>query len=105
MLKSLKVATPASAATVVVPDSVPPPGLVEMATVTLPVNDFTVFSRASRAATRIAGVMVAPAAGCEALESAGIRGGVNVSWVGAPALTAKNELVVPATPGAVAESV
>ena len=33
--RSLKVATPLEAATVVVPDSVPPPGLVPIAAVTL----------------------------------------------------------------------
>ena len=38
MDRLLKVATPPTAATVVVPLSVPPPGLVPMATVTLEVS-------------------------------------------------------------------
>jgi len=42
-----KVATPPDAATVVVPDSVPPPGLVPIATVMLAVEPVTVFPNAS----------------------------------------------------------
>jgi hypothetical protein len=42
MDKLENVATPLTAATVVVPESVPPAGLVPIATVTLPVNEGTV---------------------------------------------------------------
>src|ERR1022692_2959528 len=47
MLKPLKVATPATAATVVVPPNVPPPTLVPMASVTLEVSVVTVLLLAS----------------------------------------------------------
>jgi hypothetical protein len=55
------VATPPTAATVVVPDSVPPPGLIPIANVTLPVNPISVFPAASCATTCTAGAIVAPA--------------------------------------------
>src|SRR5207249_5732483 len=103
MLRSLKVATPATADTVVVPERVPPPGLCSIATVTLPVNVSTAFPSASRATTGTGGAMVAPAVGHGAVGSPGIRCGVNVTWVGAPALIVKKELVAPARPVAVAD--
>src|SRR5512132_1618786 len=53
------VATPAAAATVVVPDSGPPPGLVPIATVTLAVELVTVLPKASCTVT--AGEIDAPA--------------------------------------------
>src|SRR4051794_29170523 len=56
-----KVATPALADTVVVPDSVPPPGLVPIATVMLAVEPVTVFPNASCTATCIAGLIATPA--------------------------------------------
>src|SRR5439155_20136458 len=56
-----KVATPAEAATVVMPDSVPPPGLVPIATVMLAVEPVTVLSKASRTVTRTAGARATPA--------------------------------------------
>src|SRR5687767_15170560 len=56
-----KVATPATADTVVVPDSVPPPGLVPIATVTLAVELVTVFPNASCTVTCTAGLSAAPA--------------------------------------------
>src|SRR5262245_53957023 len=62
-----KVATPATAVAVVVPDSVPPPGLLPRATVTLAVELVTVFPNASCTATCTAGLIAAPAvafAGC-----------------------------------------
>src|SRR5437762_14263458 len=102
MLESLKVATPATAATVVVPEREPPPGLCSIATVTLPVNVSTAFPSASRATTGTGGAMVAPAVGHGAVGSPGIRCGVKVTWVGAPALTVQKELVAPARPVAVA---
>src|SRR5260221_14686068 len=61
MLKSLKLATPATAGRVASPESVPPPGFVPSATVTLPANPVAVLPKASRAATWTAGVIVAPA--------------------------------------------
>src|SRR3954469_25873337 len=67
-----KVATPLTAATVVVPDSVPPPGLVPIATVMLAVELVTVLLKASSTATCTAGEMATPAAalvGCTAKAS------------------------------------
>src|SRR6266542_4884262 len=61
MLKLEKVATPPEAAMLVVPASVPPAGLVPIATVTLPVNPVAVLPSASRAVTCTAGVIAAPA--------------------------------------------
>src|SRR5512144_1563627 len=55
------VATPADAATVVVPDSVPPPGLAPMATVMLALDPVTVLPNASCTATRTAGESATPA--------------------------------------------
>src|SRR5687768_12482592 len=56
-----KVATPAAAATVGAPLSVPAPGLVPIAIVTLPVNPVAVLPCASRAVTRTAGALATPA--------------------------------------------
>src|SRR5437773_851381 len=56
-----KLATPETAATVVVPESVPPPGLVPMASVTLAVEVVTVLAKASWTVTWMAGAMAAPA--------------------------------------------
>src|SRR3954466_9846408 len=55
------VATPATAVTVGVPDSVPLPGLVPMATVTLAVELVTVLLNASCTVTCTAGAMDTPA--------------------------------------------
>src|SRR5439155_1305915 len=55
------VATPLTAATVAVPDSVPPPGLVPMATVMLAVELVTVLLKASCTVTCTAGAMETPA--------------------------------------------
>ena len=52
---------PLTAATVGVPPSVPPPGLVPMATVTLDVSVVTTLPRLSSTFTVTAGLMVAPA--------------------------------------------
>src|SRR3954469_2187794 len=54
-------ATPAVADTVVVPDSVPPPGLVPMATVTLAVELVAVLPNASCTVTCTVGLMALPA--------------------------------------------
>ncbi len=62
MLRLEKVATPLTAATDVVPDSVPPDGFVPIATVMNPVKLVTTFPRASCAVTCTAGVIEAPAA-------------------------------------------
>ena len=55
------VATPFTAATVLVPESVPPPGFVPIASVTFPVNVVTVAPPLSAARTVTAGVIVPPA--------------------------------------------
>src|SRR2546428_10750915 len=73
MLKSAKVATPATAATVLVPDKVPVPGFVPIATVMFPVNPVAVLPLPSWAVTSTAGVIAAPAAvvvGCTLKTSA-----------------------------------
>src|SRR6185295_10108010 len=55
------VATPPDADAVVVPDSVPPPGLEPIATVMLAVEPVTVLPNASCTATCTAGEMLTPA--------------------------------------------
>src|SRR5437868_5411891 len=62
-----KVATPLAAARVVVPDSVPPPGLVPTATVMVAVEPVTVLLNASCTVTCTEGAIATPAtafAGC-----------------------------------------
>src|SRR5512140_2753347 len=54
-------ATPLAAGTVVMPDSVPPPGLVPIATVMLAVELVTVLPNASCTVTCTAGLIAAPA--------------------------------------------
>src|SRR3989441_733693 len=76
----VKLATPPAAATVAVPDSVPPPGFVPIATVIFPVNPVAVLPLPSSALTWTAGVIAAPAVvvvGCTE----------NTSCVAAPAVT------------------
>src|SRR5947199_364593 len=93
-----EVATPATAATVAVPERAPPAGFAPIATVTAPVKPGTVFPRASRAVTCTAGVMAAPAGvlfGCV----------VKASWATAAGVMAKAALVVPERLPAVADSV
>src|SRR5439155_962512 len=63
MLSPGNVATPATAATVLVPDKVPVLGLVPIATVMFPVNPLAVLPLASWAVTWTAGVIAAPATG------------------------------------------
>lgn len=80
MLKPEKVATPATAGTLVEPDSAPPPGLFWIATTTAPVKPDAVLPRASRAVSWTAGVMLPPAGvvlGCT----------VKASCVAGPAVT------------------
>src|SRR6266850_7603121 len=98
MLRPGNVATPPTAATLAVPDSVPPPAFVPIATVTLAVKAVTVLPRASRAVTCTAGVIGLPAV-------------VLVGWtektssVAAPDVTLKAALVLGGTPVALAPSV
>src|SRR4051812_16912962 len=87
-----KLATPATAATVVVPDSVPPLGLVPMATVTLAVELVTVLSKASSTATWAAGEMGEPAVVLDGWT-------VNASFVAAAAVMLNKLLVTPLRPG------
>src|ERR1051325_12138788 len=61
MLRSAKLATPLCAATVLVPDSVSPPGLDASARVTLPLKLVNVLPSASWATTRTPGLMAPPA--------------------------------------------
>src|SRR2546422_11346203 len=88
MLSDAKVATPAAAVTVVVPFSVPPPGLLAIVSVTLPVNPVATLPNASRAVTSTAGVMVAAAAvlvGCTVNTSCdAAAGGVLKGALGTP---------------------
>src|SRR4051812_23665227 len=56
-----KVATPLVAATVVVPESVPPPGLVPIVAVMLAVEVVTVLPNASCTVTCTAGLIATPA--------------------------------------------
>src|SRR5713226_4092930 len=98
MLRLEKVATPFTAATTVVPESVPPTGLVPIATVTVPVKLATRFPNASSALTTTAGVMTAPATvllGCP----------VNASWPTAPAVTVTAAVCVTVTPAIAAVTV
>src|SRR2546427_575368 len=61
MLRLPKLTTPATAAAVAVPDNVPPPGFVPIATLTFPVKPDAVLPWASWAVTCTAGVMTEPA--------------------------------------------
>src|SRR5206468_13047415 len=61
MLSPEKVATPATAATVLVPDKVPVLGFVPIASVMFPVNPVAVLPLPSWAVTSTAGVIAAPA--------------------------------------------
>ena len=62
MLRSVNVATPFTAVTVVWPASVPPARFTPRVTVIVPLKLVTVFPRASCTATFTAGVIAAPAA-------------------------------------------
>src|SRR5205809_6689785 len=98
MLKLENVATPLTAATLIVPDSVALPGLTPSATVTVPVKSVATLPWASRAVTCTAGVSAAPAApfgGCT----------VNARRVAGAAGTAKGWLVALVGPAAEAVSV
>src|SRR2546428_12765733 len=95
MLRVENVATPATAATVAVPDRVPPPGLVPSAAVTLPLNPVAVLPSASRAVTCTAGAIVTPAVvlvGCT----------LNTNWLAVPAATLNAALAPELSPVAAA---
>src|SRR5512132_1554571 len=85
-----KLATPLTAATVAVPDSVPPPGLVPMATVMLAVELVTVLLNGSCTVTCTAGAMDAPA-------SAFVGWTVNATLEGAAWLMLNADEVAPAS--------
>src|SRR5439155_17735400 len=97
MERSEKVATPATAATVLVPDRVPPPGFAPagIVSVMLPVNWVAVFPSPSRAVTCTGGVMMAP---CGVLPG----GTVNARAVAAPGMMSNAVLVAPLAPAAAA---
>src|SRR6266571_2275165 len=93
MLRFGNVATPATAAAVVVPDSVPPPALEPIVTFTLPAKPVATLPSASCAVTCTAGVIAAPAVavvGCT----------LKTSTLGAPAVTLNAALVPPPIPAA-----
>src|ERR1041384_1515520 len=88
MLRFAKVATPATAATDEVPDSVPPPALVPIAATTVAVYAVATLSLASRAFTTTAGAMPTPAVALDGwVEKA--------RWVGAPGGVGKPALGAP----------
>src|SRR5437763_13784674 len=86
MVSPENVATPATAACVAVPPSVPPPGFVPIATVTFPVKPVAVLPHESSAVTRTAGVIAAPA-------GPSLGRTANTSGVPAPGATANAPLV------------
>src|SRR5204863_8675352 len=91
-------APPPPAAPLAVPDSVAPPALVPIATVTVPAKSGDVLPKASRAVRRTAGVMTDPAVrlvGCT----------VKTRCVAAPGVMAKAVLVEGVSPVALAASV
>src|SRR5436190_841275 len=94
MLSPEKVATPATAATVFVPDRVPVLGFVPIATVMLPVNPVAVFPWPSWAVTWTSGVIAAPA-------TVGVGCTENTSCVAVPAVMLNAELLVLPAPAAV----
>src|SRR5437773_2684762 len=94
MLSPEKVATPATAATVLVPDRVPVPGFVPIATVMLPVTPVAVFPWPSWAVTWTSGVIAAPA-------TVGVGCTENTSCVAVPAVMLNAELLVLPAPAAV----
>src|SRR3989442_933372 len=98
MLRFEKVATPLTAATVVVPERIPLAGLVPIATVMLVVAVVTVLPWASWTATCTAGVIAAPAAGL-----GGWRG--KTRFAAAPTTMLNALLVAPVRPVADAVSV
>src|SRR2546428_188897 len=95
MLKPANVATPPAAATVVVPDSAPPPGFVPSATVTFAANWVAGFPCASRAVTCTEGVI-----GAAAVVVAGSTG--KPSWLAVPGVALNAVLLAVVGPVAAA---
>src|SRR3954462_4628042 len=93
-----KVPTPFTATTVVVPDSVPTPGLFPIATVMLAVELVTVLSKASRTVTRTAGERATPAVVFDGWT-------VNASLAAAAGVMVKVVEVAPVRPAEAAASV
>lgn len=93
-----KVATPLTALTVAVPESVPPPGFVAIATVIDADEVVTVFPPASWTATVTDGLIDAPATAFDGFWT-------NASWVAAPTVILNVELVALVRPVEVAVSV
>src|SRR3989454_564394 len=93
-----KVATPPIAASVVVPDSVPPAGFVPIATVTLLWKPVAVLQMASGAGALPGG----PTCGSAVLVDGWM---VKASWVAAAGSMSNGALVAPPSPVAVADSV
>src|SRR6266480_982742 len=94
MLSPEKVATPATAATVFVPDKVPVLGFLPIATVMFPVNPLAVLPLPSWAVTSTAGVIAVPAVvvlGCT----------LNTNCAAEPAVMLNAALVVLPAPVAV----
>src|SRR5438093_7526033 len=97
MLSPENVATPATAASVFVPDKVPVLGFVPIATVILPVNPVAVLPLPSWAVIWTAGAITAPAVvvlGCT----------LNTNWVALPGVTL-NAALAPVRPPLLAPSV
>ena len=92
-----KVATPATAATVVVPPSVAPLGFTPNPSVTFPVKPGTVLLNGSRAATTIGGEIAT-----FSVPSVGIW--MNASCVAAPGVTLKLPLLAVVAPAALASN-
>src|SRR5438128_2657130 len=95
ILTFANVATPLTAATLVVPASVPPPGLAAIASATLPLNGVAVLPCASCAVTWTAGVIAAPRVALDGWT-------VNTRWVAPPAETLNAALVGDVSPVAAA---
>src|SRR5882672_5588076 len=93
-----KVATPLTAATVAAPDSVPPPGLVPIATVMLAVELVTVLLNASCTVTCTDGEIATPA-------SSFVGWTVNASLVAAAGLMVNADEVAPVSGADAAVSV
>src|SRR5207244_11297974 len=93
MLRSKNVATPPTAATGVVPPSVPPPGLAPSATLTLPVNPGTRFPSRSEERRVGNGRICRPAMVVHGWMT-------NASWVAVPAVIENEVLVVDLDPDA-----
>src|SRR5207247_3853927 len=95
---ALKLATPLTAATLVGPPSVLPPGLLPSATVTVPVKPGTGFPAASSAVTWTAGLIAAPATVLDGWT-------VKASRVAVPGMTSNAVLVAEVKPLTLAVSV